>query len=523
MAENTGDKIRRNTRANMIAWFWGQAINLTRMMVLFHFLNKDGYGLWIFAFAIMSYFSIYNFGIANAFVKFTAQYHVKKDYTHLSHLLSTGMAMGTLIAGIILTVLLLWSEDMLHFFNIQQANLADTTFVLIGVGITTAFMMMFNVYGAVLTGLQRLDIKNYILVAVLTFEFIATIILLNLGFGIRAVTFTYATGLLFTTLLHFIFVKKIRPELRINPLNARLYCLKEMGILGSKMQILGVVALMVSTFDIVLFMKLYGEAFVGLYGLARRFVQRAQGVAHQGFGALAPASADLLSRDKHKDIARIYAASMRFTALGSVWIFAYMVFHATPVMRFVIDEKFEAFAAYSMSVFSVGCFFHTLTGPGTSMLRGAGMPLREILYQGFTVLLFIIALISFGAFGMDGVMDRAQLNPKWVATWPIALAIGSLLFLLLSNRFFKISLLAPFNKVSLPLLCAPLCSWLVRYGWDTLQLPIGLTRWPALLEVGATGILYSMLYLPAVWFLPGLTKEDKKQIIRFIPGTQRFR
>ena len=78
MAETTGEKIRRNTRANMIAWFWGQAINLIRMMVLFHFLTKEGYGLWIFAFAIMSYFSIYNFGIGNAFVKFTAEYHAKK-------------------------------------------------------------------------------------------------------------------------------------------------------------------------------------------------------------------------------------------------------------------------------------------------------------------------------------------------------------------------------------------------------------------------------------------------------------
>ena len=170
----------------------------------------------------MSYFSIYNFGIGNAFVKFTAEYHAKKDYKHLSHLLSTGMTIGAMIAVIILCILFLWTEEMLMFFDVNPDNLADATFVLLGVGITTAFMMTFNVYGAVLTGIQRLDIKNYTHVLILTFEFFGTVILLNMGHGIRAVTLTYATGLLITTLIYFFIVKKLRPELSIHPLNLSL-------------------------------------------------------------------------------------------------------------------------------------------------------------------------------------------------------------------------------------------------------------------------------------------------------------
>lgn len=515
--------LRRNARVSTLTWVWAQGINLIRMMMLINFLSTEGYGLWIFSFSIMSYFVVYNFGIANAFVKYTAEHHARNEHERLGQILSTGMLAGILIGAGIIVFFFFFTENAIHFFNIQVENAPDARFVIFGVAIVSAFSMVTSVYGAVLTGIQRIDIRNYCFVAGITIEFFFMVVALNLGYGIKTVTVLYTCNVVFSNVLCWYAVRRLLPNVRINPLRPRLDCVPPLFTLGGKMQILGVVAMLVGSLDIVIFMKYGGEAFVGVYGSAQRFAQRAQGLALQGFGMLAPASADLISRKEHTALAGVYQAAQRFTAIGCAFVFGYLAAYPDITMRFVMDEQYAPGAAFALRVLCVGLFFHTLTGPGTSMMRGAGMPFREMLYQILTVIMFLAMFYPMmHLLSPDALKDPSTLDPRLVATWPLALGAASLFFIFIANHFFKVPIWAPFGETGLLLLSACALAWGTREGWDWLGYGDPQSRWPAFASIVCTGTIYTALFVGAAYVLPGLTPSDREQFLRFLPGGSRI-
>jgi hypothetical protein len=92
----------------------------------------------------------------------------------------------------------------------------------------------------------------------------------------------------------------------------------------------------------------------------------------------------------------------------------------------------------------------------------------------------------------------------------------------MSNQFFRVPLIAPFERM-LPLALAGVAlSWGIHELWFALGLPSPVGRWEALLVCGITGSVYTALFAVASWVLPGLTETDREQLIRFLPGARRF-
>lgn len=517
MSDGIANTLRRNARVSMLTWVWGQGLNLARMMVLINFLSTEGYGLWIFSFSIMSYFVVYNFGIATAFVKYTAELHAQGKHERLGELLSTGMSFGFLLAAGILLFFFRYTDAAVAFFNIPEANVDDARFVIFGVAIVSAFSMATAVYTAVLNGIQRIDLVNYCFTAGITIEFIVMIVALRMGFGIQVVTVLYAANVVCSTMACAWFARRLLPNVRINPFHFRMDAVMPLFNLGGKMQLLGMVAVMVSSLDILVFMKFGSQSFVGIYGTAQRLAQRAQGLALQGFGMLTPASADLLARGEHAKLASVYAAAQRFTLTGSAMIFGYMAAFPEVLMRFVMDSEYDPAAAFALRALAAGLFFHTLTGPASSMLRGAGMPFRETFYHILTAALF---------FGLFYPLMRADANgaldPRIAATWPAALGAASFTFILIGNRFFQVPLLTPFREMGPLLLATAIIGAALRLGWEALPVPEPASRWPALVAMFATGVPFVGLFALASFLLPGLTGEDREQLVRFVPGGGRF-
>lgn len=513
MTETTGDKLRRNARASMFTWIWGQGLNFVRMMVIIAFLDTDGYGLWVFAFSIISYFVFYNFGIANALIKYTADYHARQDYKGLGELLSTALAITTSMGALVAVILWTFSEQAVGFFNMEEAHAADARFVVLGIGVITAFTMALDVYPAILVGIQRLDVKNYCRVGVMTIEFAVAVVLLTQGYGIRMLVVVYGAGVVLSTIIMAGFVRHYLPELRLNLFRPRWIRFKELLALGGAMQALGTVSILVAQLDIILFMRFGGPAFVGAYGAAQRFAQRAQGPALQAFGALAPASADLIARKEFEKLAEVYAAAMRLCAIGGAFLFGYIALHADFVMHFVMGAKYDELSTFALTWLCLGYFIHTLTGPGSSMLRGAGKPLREILYQLLTAAVFCALYFFLATPGNDHAM---------IAAWPAALGIASAAFIVLANRYFHVNAATPCRQTFLLLLAAPGFAALIRAAWDFLAPFDTESRWTALAAIALTGAVYAPLFAAAAFLAPGLTPNDRLQLLRVMPGGLRL-
>jgi O-antigen/teichoic acid export membrane protein len=482
-------------------------MHITRTIMLIKFFTDVEMGLWGFAFAFMAYFVINNFGVANAFIKYTAECNAKKEYDRLTELLSTGMVFSLTLGALLVGVLVLFTDQISAFFNMVESP--DTRFVLWAIGLSTALNIGFSVYNGALAGVHRIDIRNWIRVGVLTVEILTMVILLNWGYGIRTVVTLYIVGVIVTIFLQRHYALKQLPGVKINPLHARKARLRDIVHLGGKMQLLGFVALFVSTIDTMVFTRYGGLAFVGLYEPTKRLAKRAQGAAQQGFGALAPASADLIARGEWKELGGIYLAAMRLTAVGCMWIFAFLVVNADWAIKFQFGDESNPFVTFVFAVLCIGYFIHALTGPGSSMMRGAGMPFREMFYQFLSIVFFL---------GLYSWVKQYDNDNYVIASWPAARASASLIFVLMANRFFKVNFFTPFIQ-TLPLLVAiVLVAVILRWIQDSLGMPPVDSRWTALAYLFFSGIVYSGFCGLAAFFVPGLNKSDKDRIARFLPG-----
>lgn len=516
MSETVGQKVRSNARSGIITWAWAQVIMTGRIMVYYHFLNAEGYGLWNLSFSILNFFFFYSFGINNAFIKYTAELSAKKEYERLSALLSTGMAASLAMGGAIIGVLYFFSDAVMDWFNFSADNTADAHFVLYGIGIVTAFTLGLGVYKAVLTGIQRLQVINAAAIIFLNIEVGLSFLLLYYGYGIRALVFVYGLSGIGSLLVMGLFVRRYAPEIKINPFRARFSSVPDIFSLGMKMQALGAVSLFAATIDRVVFAAYNGLAFAGLYAMARIAAERAQGAAHQAFGALAPASADLFARGEHAKLSHVYALTLRMCFLGCLYVFSFMAIVPDYTMLFLEGDGYHADSALALRYLCIALTFHTLTGPGSSMMRGAGMVFREMIYHVITLVLFIA---FFQAARKAGLPDAWQ-----VQTYSAALAIGSFTFVIIANRYFKAPWHTPFLALAPLTIAAPALAWLIVQAFGALGLreAIPFTRAGAVLALGLLGTSYTVCFMAAAWFLPGLPVDEKRQVLKLVPGGRRI-
>ena len=347
-------------------------------------------------------------------------------------------------------------------------------------------------------------------------EILLSFSLLYFGFGIRALVFVYALSGIGSLAIMGFFVRRYDPNIHINPFRARFSALPDIFSLGAAMQVLGGLALFSAVIDSFVFARYNGLAFAGLYAMARTAAERAQGAAHQAFGALAPASADLFARGEHEKLARVYALTLRMCFLGCLYVFSFMAINPDYTMVFLEGAKYDPASAMALRWLCVALTFHTLTGPGSSMMRGAGMTVREMVYHVITIVTFL---------ALFHAARHAGLGEVWqVQSYSAALSLGSFVFVLIANRFFRAPWHTPFLGL-LPLaIAAPVLAWCVTRGFDAagLRAVLPFTRGGAVVALGILGSIYTGLFAAAVWFLPGLLMEERRQLLKLVPGGKKI-
>lgn len=504
-----GDNLRVNTRTSVVLWTIQQTLKFLLVPIIVAWISKKGYAIVVLAFSIMGYFTVHNFGLNAAFIKYTAECHAQRDYMRLSRLLSTGTAVGALISLVVLVAALGCTNRIVGFFDIEPAYRSDAQFVVACIAFVSFFTMIFGVFRATLVGLQRIDVTNRCSLAFSFVEFVGVALALRLGYGVRGVVGVYSVTIVAPLLVMAWFVQRYLPEVRITPLRASRDGVRSIVSLGGRMQLLGIVALLMSNLDKLTFTKYQGLAFAGAYALSRNLIDRVQGLPKQGFGALMAASADLHSREDRAKLSELFGASLRVTAVVSAYLFGFLAMNGDMIIRaYVGDAEYDARSSLALQFLCAAVFIHTLTGPGTSMLRGAGKPLIEMLYQGLTVALFLML------FGMARAVGNENLI---ILCFPTSLALASLGFLVLANRHFKAPVLCPFTTVLVPITAGPVAAALIRWAWDSLPLRLSVTRWTCLLAVVCMGAVYTAVFAAVAWWGPGLTRRDKKQLLRFVP------
>lgn len=508
-----GETLRRNTRFSIFAYLVSEGTRFLLVPVVIHFIHLDGYTLVRIAFTFFGFFALYSFGVHGAYVKYTAECRLSGDDEKLSALLSVGVMFCALVGGVTFAVVAWQREAIASLMKPDSLHPEDLEFMIVYVSAIALVCVVFGVYRSVLTGIQRMDVTNSCVIVFNIVQVVLVVALLYAGYGVRMVVVVYGIALAGPFLLMGIYVKRLLPNVRIRLSAIRRDAWRPMLNLGGRMQVLGVVALLAVSIDAVVLFRYFPEAFTGAYLVARQFSTRIQTIPMLGFGALAPASADLFAREAHETVTAVYKTAQRITVVVTAYLFMFLIVNGDLMLvAYLGPEQYSDVAWRALVALCIATTVHTVTGPGSSMLRGAGRPELEIVYQALTVALF--AILVYAAIAVPDVLPN-----DWgvLLAMPVALALSSAVFLVLANRQFGTPALFPFGETLLPVLGGLVAAALLRGGLMLMPLDASESRWLALGAVAVLGALYTVIYVLLGWYLPGLTPGDRDQLVRLAP------
>ncbi len=146
---------------------------------LIHKLKDGPYGVWVYAESILSYFTLFDLGIAACLVRFVAKFHTNGSWDELNRMASSclvlfmGLGFAVLLLGAALTPVLV--PPMLKS-GLPRAEITWVLLLMLG---NLAITLPLSLFPAMLDGLERFAAKSLIRIIFLAIKTIGSIVLME--------------------------------------------------------------------------------------------------------------------------------------------------------------------------------------------------------------------------------------------------------------------------------------------------------------------------------------------------------
>ena len=147
-------------------------------------LGKELYGIWVLIVSVTGYFTVLDFGVNTAIIRYVSRSAAQKDYDGTRAVYSTSLAIFGIIALTILLFALVFGYFFQDFFRLYSLSRQYLYAVFMVSALDLACGLFFSVYLSVLGGLQDFKFINYSSIVINIIKSIILIIFLKYGYSI---------------------------------------------------------------------------------------------------------------------------------------------------------------------------------------------------------------------------------------------------------------------------------------------------------------------------------------------------
>lgn len=426
--ESIGKKIIRNTIYNSIGRLWLMLVTLLLTPYILHKLGVQLFAVWSLVFVVANYLGVMDFGIKTSFAKYIAEYHTKKDQGSMNAVINCGIIFYLLFSAFITVLAILLREPIGTLLKIPPSMHAESMFAILGMVLIFSMNNIFNIFEAVLNGLQRMDIQNKIMIFASIFNIGGTFFFLEKGFGIRGLVINYGIVSLIIILLHIYFSYRLLPQIRIGLSWVDKGIFKRLFTYGIKMQLSSFAFLMHQQADKIILSHFLGLNFVTFYELGQKAANGIRTIPILLLTALVPAVSELEASDNKEKLMELYQRGSKYISLMVFPLILLSIMIAPDLINLWVGDKFSL-AVLSFQILVIGYVINVLTGMGTSIARGIGRPEYETRYAVLTLVMqLVLSLTLVQLLGYKGVLVSVL----------ITTVVAALYFLLIFHKLFKV-------------------------------------------------------------------------------------
>jgi O-antigen/teichoic acid export membrane protein len=501
----TREALVRNVSFDMVARVGYVASRLFIPPFVLARVGLSAYSLWSAVFLIITYVGTASVGFYTAYVKFVAEFIGRNERENVNSVLSTGMLACAVVCGGFFILVRLAMPQVLWWFSVPTYLQADAKYLIllvVGVHLTDVILSVFK---AALEGCQKILeaqcvwIFEYLLEAVLIFYFVGT------GRGLYGLADAFAISTLAAIVVAAIVAWRTTPWLRLSPWRYSRESLRMLANFGGVLQLNATLSTVVGSLGRVIAAPLIGLDALGLFDIAGKLPGMAGLLPGAFANAYVPASSYLHSSltDSAKGklaLQQLYLKGTRYMLFVSAGMAGFMATAAASILLVWIGRIYPG-TAYLMTIFAIRFHLLTMTGTGTSIMRGMGRPWQELVLTlagiplaAVTIPLSRLVLGRWSLVGLGTAMTGASI-------------VASIVFVVYINRILEIPWRQYLGAVLMPSIVPYLVGALVAVPLG--RMVPGMSRWDGAAVVGLSGMLYLMM-LVLVIDLMVLTSEERR-------------
>ena len=500
-------KIIRNVLSSGLRVLLVLPVPLVMTPLILRKVGSAGYGTWAVLVALNSLTTLADLGMVGTVSKYVAEYYAREDFQSLNRLLNTGLVIFSLLSAFVGALIWFVGPLVVHTLFRGSPVPAHELVVLLRIFLVVISANILTLlFASVTSGLQRLDISNWISATnVLGAALIGGVLLLR-GWGLRGLAIGQVCSAILTVTIYCVVTKKLLPKtvLRIRYVDGAEA--KKMFHFSLRLYITQAAVAVHNQLEKFLLALFVGVAAAGWYDIASDLALKLRTVIGLVLGPVLPAASELDARQDQQRLAELYYRAQKYVAFCGIPVVFFVTLASRRFIELWVGPKL-AFIAVPLAILIWVNFYNLLTGPGFLIFAGRGYlkPGIQSALLGITlnVILSVGLIYKFGFAGA-------------VVGTSVSLFIASTFFLYIFHRttgysprrLVRDAYIKPFltgASVALPI-------WLILRETTP--------SWHLLIFFG---VLFVVLYVTALFLNRFLDQYEWSKIEGLVPAVRFFR
>jgi O-antigen/teichoic acid export membrane protein len=380
-------------------------------------VGKKDYGMWSLVMSFVGYYGLLRLSVGTGVMRYVPFYAGRRDHEAVSQIVSTGLALFTVVGVIIWVVSALIAGPVGRFF---KGGHELSTLVWI-TGIAAAAECPMRIFDAALRARERWVTANIITVAnALIYAGGITACLLT-GYGVVQMAWTLVAANILALALSTVALVKLCPEIHLGTAMVKWHRLRELLAFGV-LTVVGTMAYSMSLQNHRLIIgKLVSLEAVAVYAIAALLIEKVRNVVGAPLQVAWPRFALLDGEKDHDGVIRLFHKTTRYSAILACGVVLPVLLVGPAFIRLWMGDDFES-AGSVLVVLGLGCLIEGTFYANGSLLGGTGRQGVQAIFAtveavcGFT--LSIVLGWKIGLVGVAwGYTIFAVLIRGLVSTW----------------------------------------------------------------------------------------------------------
>ncbi|MFC1604483.1 lipopolysaccharide biosynthesis protein [Planctomycetota bacterium] len=503
----TPKRLVHNTFFNVATLVTNALIGFFLIRFFLSRLGEAQYGVWLLiGGSIFRYAPLLSFGFNSSINRYVPLFIAKNDDDGVQRVINTSVCFFIAVGIVLVIISLIICCNVGSWFAIEAPLVRTAGILVLVIGFCSAFAMPLQSSTAILSGLQRYDIVNLVMLAVLALRTILLVILLQQGYGLLTMGLMFGLSEIVMRIIHSVFVKKLLPAVSLSLTKIDLQLLKEMLAYGINTFMYAMGAIIIYFSSNLIIGIFIGTPQVSQFAIATAGVLLLSQLLQAFTAAIKPAVSDLDARNDQAAVKEIAFLTQKYSLLLIIPGGCFLIAMGREFLDVWVSDKFTDPSvidgmAVILTILTIGHCLRLAQHSNFLVLVGRGQ------HKIFGILTALMALFCVLASVVSvKVFNWGLLGIAWSNFVPMALT-SVLILPIYFNRKMHISTLENIQNVWRPALLGSLPTVAMICIWKYAAAP---DSW---LEIVSVVVAAMVLTVAGGWFL-SLKKVEKKRFVK---------